>query len=151
MLADVLFIGFPIWAAFKTKPDEFEAYTISILTGMVVSYFIYLVYPTFVARPQITSSDAFSRVLALVYYSDRAFDAAPSGHTFYSVLSLLYFGRWKPNYRLMGIVVVLIILASTLLTRQHYVLDLVFGLTLAILAYAVGRFSQKKWNLRFAS
>jgi len=140
----VLFIGFPIWAAFKTKPDEFEAYSISILTGMVVSYVIYLVFLTFVAQPQITCSDVFSRVLALVYHSDRAFDAAPSGHTFYSVLSLLYVGRWMPNYRPLGIVVVLIILALTLLTRQYYILDLVFGLTLAILAYAVGRFSQKK-------
>ena len=42
-------------------------------------------------------------------------------------------------------------LASALLTKPHCVLDIVFSLLLAILAYAVRRFSQIKWNLEFAS
>lgn len=151
LLASVLFIGFPVWAAVYAKPGEFEAYTISVLAATVLSYIIYLVFPTFVTRPEITSTDVFSKAISLLYQTDRAYNAAPSGHTFYTVLLALYLGRWSPGYKLIWAAVVLIVLASTLFTRQHYILDLVSGLALAVLAYILGRFVQKKWNLRFAS
>ena len=151
LFGDLLIVGFPIWAAFKARPGEFEAYTISILLVAIVSYLVYLVFPTFVTRPEISSTDVFSKMLEFIYQSDRAYNTNPSGHTFYTLLAFLYLGRWKPRYRPIGIVVTVLILASTLLTRQHYVLDLVSGLALAILAYVVGRFMQKKWDLKFAS
>jgi membrane-associated phospholipid phosphatase len=87
----------------------------------------------------------------MVYQTDRGYNATPSGHTFYSVLSFLYLRRWKPDYVLIWIVGALIIIASALLTKQHYILDIVSGLALAILAYAIGVFAQKKCNLNFAS
>ena len=151
LLGDILFIGFPIWVALRVKPREFEAYAVSLIFATMVSYFVYLIFPTFVVRPEISSTDVFSKMLIIIYQTDKAYNAAPSGHTFYSVLSFLYLRRWKPNYWPIWIVATLLILASALLTKQHYVLDIVFGLALAILAYAVGRFSQTKWNLKFAS
>ena len=117
----------------------------------LLSYFVYLIFPTFVTRPAITSTDLFSKVLVVIYQTDRAYNAAPSGHTFYSILSFLYLSRWKPKYKPIWILATLLILASALLTKQHYVLDIVCGLALGILAFAVGRFSQTKWNLKFAS
>jgi membrane-associated phospholipid phosphatase len=66
-------------------------------------------------------------------------------------LSLLYLARWQPNYRLAGTIVTFVILASTLLTKQHYILDVISGIALAVLAYLTGRYIQKKWNLKFAS
>jgi membrane-associated phospholipid phosphatase len=90
-------------------------------------------------------------MLLTVYQTDRAANTAPSGHTFYSVLSLLYLARWRPNYRLAGIIVTFIILASTLLTKQHYIVDIISGIALAVLAYLTGRYIQQRWNLKFAS
>ena len=151
LLGDLIIVGFPIWAAVKAKSHEFEAYTISIILVAIVSYFIYVVFPTFVTRPEVSSTDVFSKMLLFVYHSDRAYNTDPSGHTFYCILSLLYLGRWEPKYRLAVIIFVILVLASTLLTRQHYVVDLLSGTILAILAYALGRSAQKKWNLKFAS
>jgi membrane-associated phospholipid phosphatase len=151
LLGDVLFIGVPIWAAVRAKPREFEAYMISILLGTAVSYVVYLVFPTFVTRPEITSTDALSRALMILYQTDRAYNAAPSGHALYTVLSFLYLARWKPKYRLIWIAVAILILVSTLLTRQHYVLDLASGIALAILAYVAGRFAENRWALTFTS
>jgi len=143
--------GFPIWAAIRVKPQEFEAYTVSIITATLISYLVYLVFPTFVIRPDITSTDVFSKLLAMVYQTDRAYNATPSGHTFYSVLSFLYLRRRKPDYTLIWIVGALIIIASALLTKQHYVLDIVSGLALAILAICYWGICSKKCNLNFAS
>jgi membrane-associated phospholipid phosphatase len=57
----------------------------------------------------------------------------------------------ETQLQIIGIVASALILASTLLKKQHYVLDLVSGLALAILAYIFGRFIQKKWDFKFAS
>jgi membrane-associated phospholipid phosphatase len=151
LLGDILFIAFPIWAAIRIKPQEFEAYTVSILFATLVSYLAYLIFPTFVIRPHISSTDVFSKALVIIYQTDKAYNAAPSGHTFYSALSFAYLSRWKPKYKPIWILATLLILASALLTKQHYVLDIVCGLALGILAFAVGRFYQTKWNLEFAS
>lgn len=151
LLASLLFVGFPIWAAIRSKPTEFEAYTISILIATLISYITYLAFPTFVIRPEITSEDIFSNAIVLLYQNDYPNNAAPSGHTFYTLISFLYLRRWNPKLQLIWLVVMLLILASTLLTRQHYVLDIIIGLVFGYLTYLAGRYIQSKWDLRFAS
>jgi membrane-associated phospholipid phosphatase len=151
LLGSLLFIVFPIWAAVCVRSKEFEAFTISILTAAVISYLAYLIFPTFVTRPEITSNDFFSRVVVLLYQADRSYNAAPSGHTFFTLLFCLYLSRWQPKVKIIWAVIAVSIILSTLFTRQHYILDVVCGLVLAVLAYIAGRFAQKKWNLEFAS
>jgi membrane-associated phospholipid phosphatase len=151
LLGSLSFIGLPAWAAVKAKSGQFESYAISILLASVVSYVVYIAFPTFVTRPEITSSDMFSSAIALLYQNDRAYDAAPSGHTFYTTVSVLFLVKWIPRYTAAWALFGACIIASTLFTRQHNVLDLVCGLALGILAYLAGRYLQKKWNLKFAS
>lgn len=148
LLADVLFIGLPVWAALRAKAGDFAAYTISILLATGISYIIYLTVPTFVTRPEITATDVFSKILRLLYQTDRVYNAAPSGHAIYTTLSFLYLSRWKPRYRLICLAAALLILLSTLLTRQHYILDMTAGIAVASLAYAAGRFGEKRYRSR---
>ena len=86
-----------------------------------------------------------------MYQNDYPNNAAPSGHTFYSLISFLYLRRWRPRLQPIWLIVLLLILVSTLLTRQHYVLDVITGLVLGYLAYLAGRYIQSKLNLKFAS
>jgi membrane-associated phospholipid phosphatase len=148
---NLIFVLVPVIAAIKVKSGEFEAYTISILSVSLISYVIYIALPTFVTRPEITGNDIFSKVVAILYSADQSNNAAPSGHTYLSFLSAIYMGRWIPKLRWLWIMLMILILASTLLTKQHYVLDLVAGLILGVLAYFFGRYSVRKWNLRFGS
>ena len=151
LLASVLFVAFPIWASIYSKSGEFEAYVISILIATIISYIAYIVFPKFVIRPEVAGDDYFSNAMILLYQNDYPNNAAPSGHTFYTIISFLYIRRWKSRTQLIGIIVVIVILASTLLTKQHYLLDLVTGLVLSIIAYFAGRYIQNNWNLQFAS
>jgi membrane-associated phospholipid phosphatase len=151
LIGAALFVVFPVLAALYIKRGEFEAYAISILTATIISYLVYLTFPTFVTRPEITYNDIFSRAIIVLYQADKSFNAAPSGHTFYSVLACLYICRWLPKYKIIWIIIAAVIIASTLFTRQHYILDVICGLALGILAYFVGRFVHKKWNPTFAS
>lgn len=151
LIGAALFVIVPVLAALYIKHGEFEAYAVSILTATIISYLVYLIFPTFVARPAITSTDIFSRAISVLYQADKSFNAAPSGHTFYSVLSCLYACRWLPRYKIIWVIIAAVIIASTLFTRQHYVLDAVCGLALGVLAYFTGTLAQKKWRLTFAS
>ena len=143
LLASLLFVGLPVWAAFKVKSGEFAAYTISILFATWISFIVYLAYPTFVTRPEIVSKDIFSHALSILYQADQAYNAAPSGHTFYGLLSFTYLSLWKPRYRLLWAACVMVILASTLFTHQHHVLDLVSGFALAAVAFLIGYLTKK--------
>jgi membrane-associated phospholipid phosphatase len=151
LIGAALIMVFPILAAIYAKPKEFEPYTLSILIATVISYLAYLIFPTFVSRPEITSNDVFSRIIDMLYQADRSYNAAPSGHTFYTLISCFYISCWQPKWRIIWWIIAALIILSTLFTRQHYILDLVCGFALAVLAYFAGRFVQKKWNLKFAS
>jgi membrane-associated phospholipid phosphatase len=147
----LLFVGLPLWAAFRAKDGEFEAYALCILLATLVSCIIYLVFPTYVNRPEVLGQDLFSRAIALLYQADQVYNAAPSGHTFYSVLSAIFLTRWKPLLVWVWFIMTILILASTLLTRQHNLWDLVWGLALAILVYALVDYRHRKKPFSFAS
>jgi membrane-associated phospholipid phosphatase len=151
LLGSILFVAFPVWAALYAKKYEFEAYVISLLAATIISYIIYLALPTFVIRPEVNSRDFFSRAVAFLYQNDYPHNAAPSGHTFYTVISFLYLRLWQPKVWAISLIIALLIIAATLLTKQHYVLDVVSGLVLGFFAYRIGRDAQKKWRLNFAS
>jgi membrane-associated phospholipid phosphatase len=151
LLGSLLFVGFPVWAAFYSIKGEFEAYSISFFMVTLISYVAYLALPTYVIRPGITSQDYFSRAIILLYQSDYPYNAAPSGHTFYTLISFFYINRWMPRLKIISLIIAILIIASTLLTKQHNVLDVIAGFLLGLLAYWVGRNIQSKWNLMFAS
>jgi membrane-associated phospholipid phosphatase len=151
LLGSFLFVAFPIWASLYSERGEFEAYLISILTATIVSYLVYVTLPTYVIRPEVHSQDFFSRAVRLLYQNDYPQNAAPSGHTFYTLISFLYLKSWKPNVQIISLIIALLIIASTLLTKQHYVLDVMAGLILGLLAYWIGRSTQQKWKLKFAT
>jgi membrane-associated phospholipid phosphatase len=151
IFGSLLFVGFPVWASLYCKKYDFEAYVISFITATVVSYVFYIVLPTYVIRPEIDSRDCFSKALSFLYQNDYPYNAAPSGHTFYILISLFYLLRWKQTIRMISILVSILIVASTLLTKQHYMLDVISGLFLGFVAYWIGRYIQKKWSLAFAS
>ena len=151
LIGSLLFVAFPIWASLYSKRPEFEAYIISFLTATIISYIIYLTLPTYVIRPEIHSQDFFSKAISLLYQNDYPHNAAPSGHTFYTLISFLYIRVWNPKVQGISLTITLLIIASTLLTKQHYMLDMISGLILGFITYWTGRYIQKKWNLKFAS
>jgi membrane-associated phospholipid phosphatase len=151
LLGSVLMIVFPVWAAIKAKTGDYEAYTISLFFAAFISYTIFIVLPTYIKRPEINSTDVFSKILLSVYHADNPHNVAPSGHTFYTLISLFYLSRWRPKFKLIWISVTIVIILSTLLTHQHDIIDVAGGIILALLAYFTGINIQKKYHLASGS
>lgn len=131
----------PVWmvtvfyANFKANQRAARNLNLQIITAAVVSTIIYILIPTFVERPLLANNDIFSQILNLVYANDRAYNAAPSGHTFYTLICLFFLAKQLPNKRIIWITGCLIILLSTVLIKQHNILDIFLGIIFAVLIH----------------
>lgn len=127
-----------IWAAWKMEDNLYRAFVISLVGVMLVSYMVYILYPTYVVRPALEGNDLWTQVLALLYANDRVNNAFPSGHTYITVMIALYWSRWRPRQRWLWFTTTIIVLLSTLYTRQHNLPDLLGGIVFAWLGYHFG-------------
>jgi membrane-associated phospholipid phosphatase len=127
-----------VWAACSMEKELFRAFVISAASVMLISYAIYIVYPTYVVRPTVTGSSWEWRLLDWIYRHDRAYNAFPSSHTYSTMLVFFYWLRWYPRKGWLWGAISVMILCSTLLVHQHYVPDLIGGISLAWLGYRLG-------------
>ncbi|MEI6462692.1 MAG: phosphatase PAP2 family protein [bacterium] len=121
----------------KADKSYARKFNIVVIVASVLSVIIYLVIPTFVIRPEITGTDFFSSILNLVYSNDRVNNAAPSGHTFYTLLCSLGLYRIFPKQKYLWIIISILIISSTVFTKQHNIMDVVLGLLFGLVIYRV--------------
>jgi membrane-associated phospholipid phosphatase len=131
-------MGCFIWATWKMDLTLYQAFIVCMIAIMLVSYAVYLLYPTYVARPLLEGNDWQMKLMYLIYSNDRSYNAFPSGHTYTTVLIGLFWWRWYPRQRWLWVGITVIILLSTLFTRQHNLPDLAGGILLALLGYTFG-------------
>ena len=132
-LFGLIFWIFTIYKINLSKEEKLiKEFNLMIILASIVSVTIYILIPTFVTRPVVIGTDIFSEILRFIYSNDQVYNAAPSGHTFYTILCFVGLNRLLPERRyLWGILSVLIII-STVLTKQHNFLDIVIGSIFAL-------------------
>lgn len=108
------------------------------LTVWIVAYICFMLYPTVAPRPETVMGNGFAVWgLRFLYDADPPYNCFPSLHVAHSFVSALACFR---VHRTLGIVALSgasLVALSTLFTKQHYVVDLVAGILLALAAYAV--------------
>jgi len=127
-------------AAYRFMPgDLFRGLVVSYLIASAVGYTIYLLYPTYVNRPPLASTEGLARWVDFVYSSDRAYNAFPSGHTYGTVIAWLYLWHWQPRLRSLTTILAVLVVLSTVFTKQHVVLDVAGGIVLGVASFWLGR------------
>ena len=106
------------------------------LSVWLFAYAVFLAYPTAAPRPKSVPGDGFAiwGLLAL-YGSDPPFNCFPSLHVAHSFISALTCYRVHHRLGLVAAAAASLVAVSTLFTKQHYVLDVVAGVILALAAY----------------
>ena len=137
-----------VWAAFKMEDRRYQAFVIASIFTMATSYILYIVYPTYVERPAIQGSGWQFELVRWIYSNDRLNNAFPSGHTYNTVLILLFWWDWRPKLRLPWSIFSLVIVLSTLFTGQHNLPDALGGILWAVSGslfgwWCVSRFSRR--------
>ena len=100
----------------------------------LISYAFYFFLQSYIARPQITGTDPFSGMIRSIYASDHPYNDFPSLHTSLSTIIAVHWWRVDRRIGVPAAIWTGLIVASTVLVKQHYVADVAGGLVLAGLA-----------------
>lgn len=118
-----------VFLLFRTK--VFHSACLALITAWFVSYFFYFFFQTEVIRPVLTGSDLFTRMIQNVYAGDNPFNDFPSLHTSISTIMAIHWLRFDRRAGIVASIWTVLIVASTVLIKQHYVADVISGLSLA--------------------
>ena len=140
--------GCYVWAAVKMEDRRYRAFILAGAFTAITSYIVYLVYPTYIERPAIQGNGWQFELIRWIYRNDRLNNAFPSGHTYASVLILIFWWNWRPKLRILWTAFALIIILSTLFTGQHNLPDPLGGILWAVMGscfgwWWVGRFGRR--------
>ncbi len=125
----VVYFTLIVFLLFRTK--VFQSAALTMITAWFVSYFFYFFFQTEVIRPVLTGTDLFTRMIQNVYAGDNPFNDFPSLHTSISTLLAIHWFRLDRRAGIVASIWTALIVASTVLIKQHYVADVVSGLLLA--------------------
>lgn len=140
-----LFYPFIFLALFRLFIKDEKKYEQSIIIGFI-SYLIcdviFLIYPTIISRPDISSyGELTGLVLKITYFFDSpALNCFPSIHCLFSFLvmfSYLLSNKIGKLEKFIISFISLLIVVSTFLVKQHYVYDALSALVICLLVFLI--------------
>jgi membrane-associated phospholipid phosphatase len=144
----VFWICGPIIASL-TEKRNFINYIIGLSAAYVIGFLVFLFMPTYMDRAAEGLMDfasrpgLFNQLLGVVYGADGgnlAFNLFPSYHcliSLYCYLGIRHRQEVSKGVRIYSLVMTVLICLSTVLTKQHYFIDIIGGLGISIVCYAV--------------
>lgn len=118
-----------LFLLFRTR--TFQSACLAMIVTWFISFGFYYFLQSEVLRPVLTGTDLLTRMIQNVYAGDNPYNDFPSLHTSISTILAIHWFRFD---RRIGIVVAVwtaLIVASTVLIKQHYLADIAGGLILA--------------------
>lgn len=129
-----------IYLGIVSKKDYYRLFLFMFL-GMTVCYAVYGIFPNGQnLRPIITETDIYSRIIKNIYATDTPTNVAPSIHVLNSIavhVGLMGYEPFRKNWalRITSFILMITISASTVLVKQHSILDGIWAIALSVLLY----------------
>ena len=97
------------------------------MTGLLICFAIYAVFPTATIRPAVTGDGILADVIRLIYTIDADYNCFPSTHCLDTFLTSIFLLKYERGWILRGVSVVSLvsIYLSTLFLKQHVIADVV--------------------------
>lgn len=130
-----------ILIARQGKKEVCQFFSADFLSRMVCLFF-YLVFPTTNTRPQLEPDGFWNQIMVFLYSVDAADNLFPSIHCLVSWFCFIGIrGRqeYPVFYRGFSCITAVFICISTLLTKQHVLLDVAGGILLAEFCFWLGK------------
>lgn len=131
------YIGVSLIAFLFFRVRVYRSAALTMIIVWFISYACYFFLQSYVARPQITGADPFSRLIRSIYASDQPYNDFPSLHTSLSTIIAIHWWRLDSRIGIPAAIWTALIVASTVLVKQHYVADVAGGLVLAAVTSAL--------------
>jgi membrane-associated phospholipid phosphatase len=130
-LSLIPFIGLSLIVFLFFRIRVYRSAALTMIVVWFISYACYFFLQSYVARPAITGTDLFSGMIRTIYVSDHPYNDFPSLHTSLSTALAIHWWRFDRRIGLLEVIWTALIVASTVLVKQHYIADVAGGLALA--------------------
>ncbi|MHC1685478.1 MAG: phosphatase PAP2 family protein [Clostridiaceae bacterium] len=120
--------------------EEYYKLILALVVTMLLSFIFFIFFPTTVPRPEVLSSDPFSRLVLIIYSADKPYNCLPSAHVSYSMIIATYVAKSKcfsNKVKFISSITCIMIVLSTLYVKQHYFLDAVTGVLITYFVVAI--------------
>jgi membrane-associated phospholipid phosphatase len=136
-MSDYLYIAI-VFVLLKDKDNMNRIYYSQIIL-LMVSMFIFFLLPVQYPRPEVEYIGISGELVRILFSADTPGNACPSIHV--AMTFLAGFGFLKERKHLFSwfMIWAVLISLSTLTVKQHYLLDIIAGLSMAIIFYVLGR------------
>ena len=135
--------GINYWLHAYYDKESYYQLAVSDLIAKAICLVCFLVIPVTIARPQILGSDLFSRITALIYRIDSPHNLFPSVHCVESWIAYRAargLGDQAPRwYAPAHLILALLVFASTVLIKQHFLADVLAGIAVVELGWFLSR------------
>jgi membrane-associated phospholipid phosphatase len=126
----VVLVGSLVYFFLKDR-RVFNLVTAAYILANFGAAIIYVLAQTSIDRPEIIGADIFSNLLRWLYSVDSPYSAWPSLHTAGSIIYAWGWWQIKRRWGRYAWAFTLVVIASTVLLKQHYVLDILGGILFA--------------------
>ena len=125
------YIGVSLLVFLFLRVRVYRSAAITMIVVWFISYACYFFLQSYVARPNISGTDPFSGLIRSIYASDQPYNDFPSLHTSLSTIIAIHWWRIDRRLGIAAAIWTALIVASTVLVKQHYLADVIGGLALA--------------------
>ncbi len=126
----------------RQKKEEWFQFATADYLSRIVCAFFFIVLPTTNVRPEVVGTGLPETLMRFVYRMDDAANLFPSIHCLVSWFCFIGIrGRedvpkWYQGF---SCIFAFLVFASTLFTKQHYIIDVIAGVFLAEICYYIGK------------
>ena len=130
-LSLIPYIGVSLLVFLFLRVRVYRSAALTMIIVWFISYAFYFFLQSDIARPAITGTDPFSAMIRSIYASDQPYNDFPSLHTSLSTIIAIHWWRFDRRIGIVAAIWTALIVASTVLVKQHYLADVAGGLLLA--------------------
>ena len=129
----IVYTGFILY---RDNKENYRKYVAALFLSQITAYVIYILFQTEVPRYNINllGEDIFSNLVKLTYTLDNNYSGAPSLHVCHTLLASIYLHKSgiERKYVIPLILYLMLVGATTVLVKQHVVLDIPAGIVHAV-------------------
>lgn len=143
----VIYLGcYLFWAAnyiiiSRQEKKEICQFFSADFISRVICFVFYILFPTTNIRPHVNSDGFWNQIMIFLYSIDAADNLFPSIHclvSWFCYIALRGKKEYPFWYRAFSCIMAILVCLSTLLTKQHVIIDVVGGIVLAEVCFYIG-------------
>jgi membrane-associated phospholipid phosphatase len=120
---------------FIQSKKEFTNVMASYLLVLASSFMIFIFFPVYMPRPELIATTFSEKLLTHLYLIDLPINNFPSLHVALSMLSSFILYKYSKKIGVLALIWSVLIALSVLLVKQHYFLDVIAGVLIAVIGY----------------